>query len=135
MRKCYTIQEIFRRICGFSAILNVFAILWGVCKFLCKIFCKFFRNKISNKKKMFLQFIRYSFILQFYFIFFSCYCGTVLKILEAFKIYFLKGIVELERYEAWNLALQINDVTLSNVVTQRSAEPKIQWSHLFLGFS
>ena len=27
------------------------------------------------------------------------------------KIYFLKGIVELERYEAWNLALQINDVT------------------------
>jgi len=27
------------------------------------------------------------------------------------KTYFLKGIVELERYEAWNLALQINDVT------------------------
>jgi hypothetical protein len=51
------------------------------------------------------------------------------------KIYFLKGIVELERYEAWNLALQINDVTLSNVVTRRSAEPRIQWSHLFLGFS
>ncbi len=43
-------RRFFRRICGFSAILNVFAILWGVCKFLCKIFCKFFRNKINKKK-------------------------------------------------------------------------------------
>jgi len=54
---------------------------------------------------------------------------------NSWDLYFLKGIVELERYEAWNLALQINDVTLSNVVTRRSAEPRIQWSHLFLGFS
>ncbi len=30
--------------------------------------------------------------------------------------------MELERYEAWNLALQINDVTLSNVVTRRELE-------------
>jgi hypothetical protein len=30
---------------------------------------------------------------------------------NSWDLYFLKGIVELERYEAWNLALQINDVT------------------------
>ena len=73
-----------------------------------------------------------NFILQFLlflFIGFSCHCGMVFANSWDLKIYFLKGIVELERYEAWNLALQINDVTLSNVVTRRSAEPKIQWSH------
>ncbi len=82
--------------------------------------------------KLFLQIIWHGFILQCYpFLFtsFSCYCGIILPIPDIFKIYFLKGIVELERYEAWNLALQINDVTLSNVVTRRSAEPRIQWSH------
>jgi hypothetical protein len=47
MRKCYTIQEIFRRICGFSAILNVFAILWGVANFVQNYFAK----KILLQKK------------------------------------------------------------------------------------
>ncbi len=122
---------------GFVVFLQSWMFLqsYGVfANFCAKYFANFFATRLVIKK-MFLQFIRYSFILQFYFVFFSCYCGTVLKIPEAFKIYFLKEIVELERYEAWNLALQINDVTLSSVVTRRSAEPKIQWSHLFLGFS
>jgi hypothetical protein len=38
--------------------------------------------------------------------------------------------VELKRYDTWNLALQIDDFTLSNVVKRKFAESKIQWSHL-----
>ena len=83
-------------------------------------------------QKLFLQIIWHSFILQFSpFLFYK----LLMLLWNSFanswdlKIYFLKGIVELERYEAWNLALQINDATLSNVVARRSAEPRIQWSH------
>ncbi len=91
------------------------------------------------QKKIFLQFIWYCYIL--YFHLYSSFLQDSLVIVKQFciflrsQIYFLKGIVELERYEAWNLALRIKDVALSNVATRRFAESKIQWSHLFLGFS
>jgi hypothetical protein len=49
----YSIQEVSRRIfSGFSAILNVFAILLGVCKFLCKLFCK--EYFYCERKKIFI---------------------------------------------------------------------------------
>ena len=39
--ECYSIQEVSRRILVvFSAILNVLAILWGVCKFCANYFAK-----------------------------------------------------------------------------------------------
>jgi hypothetical protein len=58
--------------------------------------------------------------LQFHFAIFSFFFSFYILLMPLWngfanswdlKIYFLKGIVELERYEAWNLALQINDVT------------------------
>ena len=66
-------------------------------------------QKIFMCKNYFCNFILQ--FLLFLFIGFSCHCGMVFATSWDLKIYFLKGIVELERYEAWNLALQINDVT------------------------
>ena len=131
------LQE-FGLLCIFSILyphflfINVRKCVQIVCKekfaIMCKIICDYVQ-------KLFFQNTQHSFILHFSPFPFSCYCGYSFANYLDLKIYFLKGIVELERYEAWNLALQINDVTLSNVVTRRSAEPRIQWSHLFLGFS
>jgi len=95
----------------------------NVCKMCAKNFCDYVQNCFCNL-----------FGIAFYFAIspFSFYKLLMLlwnSFANSWDLYFLKGIVELERYEAWNLALQINDATLSNVVARRSAEPRIQWSH------
>jgi len=95
----------------------------NVCKMCAKNFCDYVQNCFCNL-----------FGIAFYFAIspFSFYKLLMLlwnSFANSWDLYFLKGIVELERYEAWNLALQINDATLSTVVARRSAEPRIQWSH------
>ena len=77
----------------------------NVCKMCAKNFCDYVQNCFCNL-----------FGIAFYFAIspFSFYKLLMLlwnSFANSWDLYFLKGIVELERYEAWNLALQINDVT------------------------
>ena len=105
--KCYSIQEVFRRIlvvflqswmfCNLVRCLQIFVQIILQRNFCCKNFfinvrkcvqivCKNFMCKIIFAIYFILQF------LLFLFTSFSCYCGIVLQILETLRFMFLKGL-------------------------------------------